>query len=260
MITFGVHQSSPFTAKNGEQRRSGLFEYVCQCMAWANCTQFLKKEGLLGWGERALTALPFKAALSSIHTHKGCARRGRCMCVCVCVGDGKEGPLFVFPATEKVPGESGCVSDLMSYPGSAPRAPSKSAAWESSGDSALLSGPRGLTYSIQTRSLWQCLALFLSQVRSQYLNTHTHNSGHTPSAYWLTPNRRRERGVKQSITKQRALFGETDSEKEEISVRWSCTCTMAANWASLTAKLPTGFIVSGQCAAAWHCMPPTSKG
>lgn len=32
MITFGVHQSSPIAAKNEENRRSGVFEYVCQCM------------------------------------------------------------------------------------------------------------------------------------------------------------------------------------------------------------------------------------
>ncbi len=152
MITFGVHQSSPFTDKNEENRRSGVLEYVCQCMVWANCTQFQKKEGLLGWVERALTALPFIAALSFIRTHKGCVGWGW-----------RRGALFVFPATEKVPGESGCVSDLMSHPGSAPRAPSNSTAWESRADSALLSGPgRRLGYSVQARCLCQCLPLFLS--------------------------------------------------------------------------------------------------
>lgn len=95
-LTFGGHQSSSFTAKNEEHQRSGVFEYVCQCMLWANCTQFQKKEGLLGWVGWALTALPFIAALSFIQTHKGCVR-----VVVVGGSQGWWGALFVFPSHRK---------------------------------------------------------------------------------------------------------------------------------------------------------------
>lgn len=65
--------------------------------------------------------------------HPETKRQKGSVCVCVCGW----GALFVFPATEKVPGELGCVSNLMNYQRSAPRALSNSAAWESSRDSAV---------------------------------------------------------------------------------------------------------------------------
>lgn len=89
MIAIGDPPPSSVPANNEETCRRGQFECVCQCMVWANCPQFKKKDGLLGWGGRALTALPFIAALSFIQTQKGCVRRG------------EEGPLFVFPASGK---------------------------------------------------------------------------------------------------------------------------------------------------------------
>lgn len=209
MITFGVHQSSPIAAKNEENRRSGVFEYVCQCMVWANCTQFQKKEGLLGWVERALTALPFIAALSFIQTHKGCVR-----------GE-EEGPLFVFPATEKVPGESGCVSDLMSYPGSAPRAPSNFTAWESSGDSALLSRPEETRLQHPgsvSLSVSASFSFFLKYVLSLCgVFKHTQIHTHTPCATWFELNRRQ---------------GETESTGSnnllQNSARWHCLVRQTA--------------------------------
>lgn len=108
----------------GARMTGGMEEFECvfQCMLWANCTQFQKKAGLLGRVEWALTASPFIALPSPSSSHiKGVWGWG---------GGGGGGewwwggaPHYLSSqATDKVPGESGCVSDLMSCRRSAPRA------------------------------------------------------------------------------------------------------------------------------------------
>lgn len=82
----------------------------------------------------------------------------------------------------------------MSHPGSAPRAPSNFTAWESSGDSALLSRAEEETRLQRPGSASLSVSAsfpFLSQVCSQSVFKHTqiHTRTHTPSATWFELNR-----------------------------------------------------------------------
>lgn len=85
---------------------------------------------------RALTALLFIAALSFVQTHKGCVFAQHYL------------SSQQQKKKKKLSEELGCVSDLMSYPRSAPRVPSNSAAWESRKDSA-----GGAAFSSQAQEL-----------------------------------------------------------------------------------------------------------
>lgn len=194
MITLGVHQSTPAAAKNEENRRSGVFEYVCQCMVWANCTQFQKKEGLLGWVERALTALPFIAALSFIQTHKGCVRGGGGGAT-ICLPSHRK----KFQENRDVFPTSWAIRVLLPEP-------HPTSQRENPAEIALSSPGRG---GDSVTASWLGPPLFLSSssmfsVSAVYLNTHKSTHAHTFGLLvWAKWPRERdwERGVKQSITK-----------------------------------------------------------
>lgn len=213
-------------------------------MLWANCTQFQKKEGLLGWVEWALTALPFIAALSFIQTHKGCVREGG-------GGGGRGGGTICLPKPQKKFQEnrdvfptSWAIRVLLPepHPTSQRENPAEIAA------------RRRLGYSVQ--ALCQCLPLsfclkYVLSLCSVFKHTHAHTFCHLVWAK-RAAERDWEHRVKQSIKTVHADTVWWDSVR--------CSLTMAANQASLTARLLTGFIFFGQRAAAWHCMPPTNKG
>lgn len=108
---------------------------------------------------RALTALLFIAALSFVQTHKGCVFAQHYL------------SSQQQKKKKKLSEELGCVSDLMSYPRSAPRVPSNSAAWESREDSA-----GGAAFSSQAQEL----SFFL---QSQYPNIQISACWHL----WIIP-------------------------------------------------------------------------
>lgn len=218
----------PSQAKNEASQRGGVFKYVCQCMVWANCTQFQKKEGLLSWVERALTALPFTAGLSFILTHKGCVMgrgwvQSRGVGGTICLRSHREGSRRI----------GMCFRPHDLSWGSAPSAPSNFTAWESSraGAPLLLAAA---TRRRVTLSGSASPAFFLKCVFSLCLVLKTHTQ------------------ILQRGTPCAAEFGLN-------RYAWrSCARTIDANWVSLAAKLPTEQIVCGS-AAAWHHMPPAGR-
>lgn len=234
MITFHVHHSPYIAAKNAENWRSGVFKYVCRCMVWANCTQFLKKEGLLGWVEGALTALPFIAALSFIQTHKGCVRRR---------GRKRRGhylssqPQKKFQQNRDVFPTSWAVRVLLPEPHpTSQRENPAEIALSSPSRCARLIGGDSVTASRHSLSVSVCLAFFLSQVcfqSSRRIQTHT--NPHTPSATWFELNRQhRENGSAGSSNLLQNSAHCLVRQTVRGSVRWSCARTMAANRASLS--------------------------
>lgn len=192
---------------------------VFQCLVWANCTQFQKKEGLLGWVERALTALPFIAALSFIQTHKGCVRGGR------------RGHYLSSQPQKKVPGESGYVPTSWAIRVLLPE-PHPTSQRENPAEIALSSNKllwwtqwSRLGYSIRAQSLCQCLPLFLSlssmfSVCAVYLNTHKSARTHLLPLWFELNRQQRKNGPTGSnnLLQNTACWhcvGETDSEGEK---------------------------------------------